>query len=136
MRRVGSLSSRSDARRFFAFLAIQKVPAQIVEDSGEWSIWVRNEDQIEFARAEFAAFVTNPADKKFAGIVVEESRTPDGGETTEAERAARRQQVTQRERQPGMVVERRRVSDDQEEWQRPEIRLIPLVVTLCSLSFW
>lgn len=62
MRRIGILNDEADARRFSDFLVSQSIDATMDHDESEgvWNIWVRDEQQIEKARQQFAEFQQNP----------------------------------------------------------------------------
>jgi len=66
MRRIGSLTSESDARRFGDYLLVHDVDNRIdAEDDGTWSIWVHSEDQVADARDRFAHFRQHPGDDRY-----------------------------------------------------------------------
>ncbi|MCP4890415.1 MAG: rhomboid family intramembrane serine protease [Rubripirellula sp.] len=58
MRRIGTLPDESSARKLADFLVTQSILSTIDHDEsdGSWSIWVRDEQQVEVAKREFASF--------------------------------------------------------------------------------
>jgi len=66
MRVIGYLPTEASARTFGDYLYVQGVENQIEEQKAQsWSIWVKEEDQIETATRLLAEFQANPADKKY-----------------------------------------------------------------------
>ncbi|MDG2224247.1 MAG: rhomboid family intramembrane serine protease [Rubripirellula sp.] len=58
MRRIGTLPDESSAKKLSDFLVTQSIVTTINHDEsdGSWSIWVRDEQQVEAAKREFASF--------------------------------------------------------------------------------
>ncbi len=77
MRCLGQINGRSSAESFVAYLLTQDITTQIEavgepaaqEGSDTWEIWVRDEDQMESARAELIQFVDNPRDSKYSAAL-------------------------------------------------------------------
>jgi len=67
MRLVGYLPNETEARRFAAFLITQEISALAEEDTDQWAIWVRDENEIARAKDEFEQFKVNPQDKRYRG---------------------------------------------------------------------
>lgn len=68
MRRIGTLSDEALARRFVNYLLTQSVNAvfDASPDDKSWEIWIRNEDDMEVARAAFLQFEASPDEQKFS----------------------------------------------------------------------
>jgi GlpG protein len=67
MRKIGSLTSEAQARRFCSYLASIGIGSQPDQArDGNWEIWVHNDPQLEQASAEFRDFVENPADGRYS----------------------------------------------------------------------
>lgn len=67
MRQIASLSDERMAQRFAAFLATKKISAIAEQDGDEWSVWVREEDQLGEALRFYADFKADPDAKEFKG---------------------------------------------------------------------
>ena len=65
MRLLGVLQQESFAHRFAAFLLTQGIESHIEEDDTTWAVWVRDEDHLELARAEFERFRVNPETERY-----------------------------------------------------------------------
>jgi GlpG protein len=66
MRKIGSLSSEAQARRFSAYLISVGVPAQTdAARDGTWEIWVHNDAQLGQASTELEQYLATPADPRY-----------------------------------------------------------------------
>ena len=66
MRTIGQLDNEAHARTFSDYLYVQGIENEIeAEKDGGWTVWIRNEDELERARTELDAFRQKPADVKF-----------------------------------------------------------------------
>lgn len=65
MRKIGTLPSEQQAKLFEDFLLTEKIGASVDASGDEWSIWVFDEDQVEQAKSELAAFEQDPAAEKY-----------------------------------------------------------------------
>ena len=66
MRNIGSLASEAQARFFTDFLLSRNIRSQLdAESDRTWSIWIRDEDQIEEAQAALTRFLANPRAPEF-----------------------------------------------------------------------
>ena len=66
MRKIGSISSEAQARRFNAYLVSIGVPAQTDQSrDGTWEIWVHNDAQLQQGTTELEQFTSNPADERY-----------------------------------------------------------------------
>lgn len=70
MRKIGSLASEAQARRFSSYLAASGVSAQTDQArGGAWEIWVHEDSQLAQASAEFEQFMRNPGDSRYTAAV-------------------------------------------------------------------
>lgn len=77
MRCLGEIEGQKSAELFVAHLLTIDIPTQIESTSGRsdtWELWVREEDQLEKARAELADFRANPTDARFHGALARASQ--------------------------------------------------------------
>lgn len=65
MRQIGTIANAEHARRFAAYMAAEKMPTHIEEDAGRWTVWARNEDQLDAAKVALDQFVAAPEDPRF-----------------------------------------------------------------------
>lgn len=69
MRRIGSLSDQSLAKRFCDYLVTLSIDAAAEEDTGDqgstWDIWIRDEKHVQLAREELDSFQQSPQDQRF-----------------------------------------------------------------------
>ncbi len=115
MRQIGNLPNESDAQRCVAYLITQGIAASVEEDKTGWDIWVRDEDQLERAKAEFAQFKLEPSAAKYSGV------------KRQAEQIMR-DELRQRDSARKNVVEMRG------KWSQGAGRKAPLVFLLIALS--
>jgi GlpG protein len=115
MRQIGSLTNQRDAQRLAAFLITQGIDAHTEQDTGEWAIWVRDENRLEEAKEHLAQFRFDPQDSRYRSA------------EREAE-AIRRQEAERR------AAARKNLIEIGRRWQQPMARRAPLTVTLIALS--
>lgn len=115
MRQAGAIANEADARRLSEYLLTIGVSTRVLRENDGWSVWVRDESQIDRAKDELAAFVANPADPKYAA----------------AAPLARSIQKVERAREERA---RRNLVDMREQWRRPALRRTPLVMLLIFAS--
>jgi GlpG protein len=66
MRHIGTFASEAQARYFTDFLLSRDIRSHIdQEPDRSWSIWIRDEDQVEDAQSALARFQTNPTAPEF-----------------------------------------------------------------------
>ena len=65
MRQIGTLPKDTDPARFVDHLEAIGVTSRVMDSKEGWAIWVHNENKIDQAREEFAAYTTNPDDPRF-----------------------------------------------------------------------
>lgn len=67
MRQLCTLESESAARTLAAYLITQRIVAHAEGEAAGHTVWVRDEDQLESARAILLQFQANPGDARFQG---------------------------------------------------------------------
>lgn len=68
MRKIGELTERAEAVRFCDYLLTIDISAMAEtshSDPQAWAIWIRDEDRLDEARTQFAAFREQPGDAKY-----------------------------------------------------------------------
>ncbi|QGQ21386.1 rhomboid family intramembrane serine protease [Gimesia benthica] len=65
MRKIGTLPSEQQAKLFEDFLLTEEIGANIDTSGDEWNIWILDEDQVEQAKQELAAFTDDPGAEKY-----------------------------------------------------------------------
>ena len=61
MRPIGAISDEAQAKRFGDHLLSNGIPCDIDDDdSGTWTVWIHDDDQIEKAEAELIQFNREP----------------------------------------------------------------------------
>lgn len=67
MRHLTTISGKSSAESFVAYLLTQDIPTHVEPtfDPNEWDVWIRDEDRLEFAKKEYQQFLANPDDGKY-----------------------------------------------------------------------
>jgi rhomboid protease GlpG len=66
MRHIGTFSNEAQARFFTDFLLSRDIRSQLEPESDRsWSVWIRDEDQIEEAQAALTRFQANPMAAEF-----------------------------------------------------------------------
>ncbi|MGB7342617.1 MAG: rhomboid family intramembrane serine protease [Pirellulaceae bacterium] len=66
MRRIGTLTDKSHAKRFCDYLVTQSIEATIDDGDSSWDIWIRDEADVEKARVELESFQVQPDAPKFS----------------------------------------------------------------------
>ena len=86
MRQLGTLKDERAAQRFADFLLTKGIAVSLEPDHDGSRIWVRNEDHLEPARKEFAAFTASPDAPIYqeAGRLAEQLRTEERRRVEEA----------------------------------------------------
>jgi GlpG protein len=67
MRQLATLPSAGAARALADYLLTLKIETRLLPESDGWAVWVCDEDRLDQARGELAAFQENPHDARFAG---------------------------------------------------------------------
>jgi GlpG protein len=60
MRQLGTVPDQEMAQRFADYLLTKGIPLSVDPAAGGWAIWVRNEDDLDEARRQFAEFSAAP----------------------------------------------------------------------------
>lgn len=123
MRKIGELTDETSTRNLVAFLIIEKIKtvADRTSDSSDdsngehWVIWIKEEDDVERAKALFAEFQKDPNHPRYSEAVEKASQLAQ----EEIERNQKKKQ--------NVVVMRG-------QWTRPQTYRKPLVVTLITIS--
>ncbi len=71
MRQVGTLPDERQARTFADYLVAQDITAHAERDGDGWAIWVRDEEHLQQAAAEFKDYRANPEDRRYAGALAQ-----------------------------------------------------------------
>ncbi|MCA9131898.1 MAG: rhomboid family intramembrane serine protease [Planctomycetales bacterium] len=72
MRCLGQIDGRSSAEAFVAYLLTQEISTHIETldaASDRWEVWVRDEDKLQQAQRELAAYQANPRDAKYSAAL-------------------------------------------------------------------
>ena len=117
MRHIGNLPDEGLARRFEDYLLTQGIKSQTDPEEDGWAVWIFDEDQVDLARQELAAFRDDPGAAKYA----------------EAKSAANEQR--QAEIKEAAAAKRRQV-DVRRHWQRPLYARAPVTVSLIMISIF
>lgn len=118
MRQIGTLVNADHARRFAAFLVAERIGAQVEQDGDAWTIWVRNEDQLDAAKAALEEFRRSPDDPRYR----------------DAESKAAQ---VQREEQKKAAAARKNVKDMRGQWKRGgAFQRAPLTCVLIGLCIF
>ncbi|MDB4331627.1 rhomboid family intramembrane serine protease [Rhodopirellula sp.] len=69
MRQLGTLESKATAKQFYAYLLQKKIDAVLEFDPSStpvtWILWIRSEDDLDYARSEWREFQVTPDDPRF-----------------------------------------------------------------------
>lgn len=68
MRQAGILEKETEAHQFADYLVTQGISAHAEFETSGWTVWVRDEDQIEQAKDELENFKRMPDDARYAGV--------------------------------------------------------------------
>lgn len=90
MRAIGEIADKAQAIRFADYLYANGIANEVEEDDGIWTIWIHDDDLLEKAEAELAAFKTEKPDDRFEDAKAEATKLR-AKEALENDRAARRQ---------------------------------------------
>ena len=115
MRQVGTLLKESDAQRFIHYLVTCGITAQTEQDSDQWEIWVRDENQLTQAKEELEEFRRDPDGRRYKDV-------ESSAQTIRRQKAEKHQQT------------RKNVIEMRGRWGHGISRKAPLVFTLIALS--
>ena len=65
MRQIGNLADEKQAKLFGDYLVANRIRNEIEEEGGAWAIWIKDEEQVEDAKARLERFRANPAATEF-----------------------------------------------------------------------
>ena len=65
MRQIGNLSDEKQALLFSDHLVANRIGNEIEQDGGTWAIWIKEEEQVEDAKARLGRFRADPAAPEF-----------------------------------------------------------------------
>jgi GlpG protein len=65
MRQAGTLATEPDATRFADYLLMLGITTRVLAEGNGFSVWVRDEEKIDQARAELEQFRLNPTDTRY-----------------------------------------------------------------------
>lgn len=74
MRLLGTIEGQTLAEYFVAFLMTRKISAQVeatTEQPDRWDVWIRDEDRLDEAKAEFVKFLADPDQNVYREAVAE-----------------------------------------------------------------
>jgi GlpG protein len=115
MRPIGSVKDRHQADLFSKYLVASGIASQVEEADGQWTVWVREEDQLETSRDELDAFLANPDNPKYQAV---------------ASDAARVREAEQRRR---TAASRNTIDVRREVWNQPLTRRAPLTMAIIGV---
>lgn len=115
MRKIGSIGSEQQAKRFGDYLLTIGINANIDSTSDQWAIWIFDEDQIEQAKLELEEYLKDSAAEKYQNV----SQQADliRGEKIKKARENQSRQVNVRE-----------------TWNQPFTRRCPVTALLIGIS--
>jgi GlpG protein len=113
MRLIGHLKNEASAKAFAGYLASMNVRNLVEPDAEGWAVWIHSEDQIESGQQALAAYVQNPADKKY-------------------EVASQAAEEMERQRRREEAKAAKRIHDRDRIWARSG--LAPLTLSLIGVS--
>jgi GlpG protein len=114
MRQIGSLATPQHARRFTDYLTARGISAVAEQEADGWSIWIRDEDQVDASREALDSFVGNPEGAEFVNAAAEAQRIRADKLRLERELAQKRVAMRQM-------------------WSQPLIKRAPLMTSLMVL---
>ena len=77
MRKIGEFDQEKLALRFWGYLKQHSIDASLEEEEAKcWSVWVGDEDTIEFAQEEFEKFQKNPEKSEFNPTTIDKKISP------------------------------------------------------------
>jgi GlpG protein len=113
MRLIGHLKNEASAKAFSGYLASMNVLNLVEADAEGWAVWIHSEDQIESGQQALAAYLQNPADKKY-------------------QLASQAAEVMERQRRREEAKAAKRIHDRDRIWARSG--LAPLTLSLIGVT--
>ena len=117
MRQIGSLASEQQATLLTDYLLTKGVAVLREQEGQDWSIWVREENQVDVAKNLLQEFLVDPQNGKYQQAVSEAERI-------RAEETRRRTKIA------------RNTIDIRQQWLQPISRRAPLTLVLMGLSIF
>ncbi|MCC9606345.1 rhomboid family intramembrane serine protease [Blastopirellula sp. JC732] len=71
MRQIGAIATDREAARFIDYLLTQGIDAKAEPRDGKFLVWIHDEGQIDQARSELSAYLSNPNDQRYADAAKE-----------------------------------------------------------------
>ncbi|WP_298866223.1 rhomboid family intramembrane serine protease [uncultured Gimesia sp.] len=68
MRKIGSLLSEQQAKRFEDYMLTKGIGVTVESSSDQWTVWVYDEDDVEQAKAALAEFLENPEAEQYQHV--------------------------------------------------------------------
>lgn len=115
MRKIGSVSDETLARRYEDYLLVRGIRSRVDQGADGWEIWVLEEDHVDQARQEFEQFQIDPEAEAYR----------------EAATAA---SAVRRKNERKIKVATKRLVDTRSRWEQPVARKSPVTFTLILLS--
>lgn len=115
MRRIGTLNTEQEARRFADYLFSLDIRTRVDAGGDHWDVWGLDEDRVPQARNEFEEFKAEPEAEKYVA----------------ATRAA--QQKREEELRTVIAAQKRQVNL-RDRWNRPLFRQLPVTIALIAGS--
>ena len=118
MRKIGSVSEESLARRYEDYLLVRGIGSRVDQGADGWEVWVLEEDHVDLARQEFEQFLSDP-------------------EADTYREAASAASAVRRKNERKIKAATKRVVDTQSRWEQPPRRLSgPGGRRNCPLLVW
>lgn len=115
MRMIGTLPGEPEARRFEDYLLTLDIKSMVEAEDDEWIVWIFDEDHLETARDELAAYRENTDGEQYRAV------TETAGQIR---KAAEKQEV----------ITRKHVVNFRDHWRRPAMQRMPLTLSLIAIS--
>ena len=115
---IGTIPTDSEAERFSDYLVTQQIGNMVEESSsgGDWTVWIENDDHVDRAKGELAAFLKNPVDPKYGAAAIRQADT-----------IRKQQEKAQEKRRENFVDVRTR-------WGQPRQWMAPVTLSLIAIS--
>lgn len=115
MRHIGNLPDETQARRFEDYLLTREIKAKTEPEEDGWAVWIYDEDHVEPAKEELAAFRENPDARDYV-VAIGKAHERRREELKEVKQFQKRQ------------------VDIRRKWQRPTLAQAPVTVMLTLIS--
>lgn len=117
MRKIGSVSEESLARRYEDYLLVRGIGSRVDQSDQGWEIWVLEEDHVDRARQEFDQFLSDPEAETYRD-------------------AASAAAAVRRKNERKIKAATKRLVDTRSRWEQPLARKCPVTfgLILCSVA--